>query len=427
MASGHTASITAIGNGWYRCAITQAQSATTGVFTYYPGLAAVNGSTSYQGDDNSGIYIYGAQLSNSASLDPYVPTPGAAPSSAAYYGPRFDYDPVTLQPKGLLVEEQRTNLLLQSQFASGWSTNAATTTFSGTNVTAPDGTLTGRTVNDTSTSVAAYVFQGVSFTSGTTYAMSVYVKKGATNFFTITSFTQSGRAIFNLNTNAVDSVTGIVASATITNVGNGWYRCTAIMTATATASNNVGYGDYEVAPSGDLFSIWGAQLEAGAFATSYIPTVASTVTRSADVATITGTNFAQWFNQAQGTFVVQYDCVASPGTSYIIRNYSPTVSQGLSAWLLGGRTSAYSWIGANNINYANAAAIGNPNKIAFSYTSSALSGSLNGGAVPSTAGTVPSDINRLEFGEAGNLNGHIRSITFIPARAADYQLQAATS
>jgi hypothetical protein len=75
------------------------------------------------------IQVFGAQVSDSASLDPYVLNAAAAPSAQAYYGARFDYDPVTLAAKGLLVEEQRINLLLNSSIAgTSLATQNITTT-----------------------------------------------------------------------------------------------------------------------------------------------------------------------------------------------------------------------------------------------------------------------------------------------------------
>ena len=48
--------------------------------------------------------------------------------------------------------------------------------------------------------------------------------------------------------------------------------------------------------------LWGAQLEEGAFPSSYIPTTTAAATRSADVASITGTAFSGWYRQDEGTF-----------------------------------------------------------------------------------------------------------------------------
>ena len=112
---GGVGSIQSVGNGWYRCSVLFTATAGGRSVAVLLNTNTGSGFESYTGDGNSGVYIYGAQLSDSASLDPYVPTPGAAPSSTAFYGPRFDFDPVTLQPRCLIVEEQRTNLLVRSE------------------------------------------------------------------------------------------------------------------------------------------------------------------------------------------------------------------------------------------------------------------------------------------------------------------------
>jgi len=93
----------AVTSDWQRFSTTLTPSAGTKT----PGIRLVT-----SGD---AVYAWGAQLSDSASLDPYSPVFGAAPSAAAYHGPRLDYDPVTLAAKGLLVEEARTNLYLNSE------------------------------------------------------------------------------------------------------------------------------------------------------------------------------------------------------------------------------------------------------------------------------------------------------------------------
>jgi hypothetical protein len=188
--------------------------------------------------------------------------------------------------------------------------------------------------------------------------------------------------------------------------------------------------------------LWGAQLEAGAFATSYIPTIASTVTRSADVATITGSLFSQWYNQSEGSLIAQFDY--SGGTSasnpsgrfvlatsnatannlHAIYNRASVAQSGLTSD--GGVTQAAPGSGASlDANtVANAAYAYKVNDFAFAY---------NGGAAATdTSGTVPTNLTVLGIGGSGYaapafLNGHIRSIRYVPVRAADFQLQQVTT
>jgi len=185
------------------------------------------------------IQVFGAMVSDSASLDAYSLNVAAAPSAAAYYGPRFDYDPVTLQPKGLLIEEQRQNLVLNS-------------------------TLDGANLATQSVTVTA-VAHTLSF-----YGTGQIVLSGT-------------------------------ASATVT--GTGAYPTRKTLTFTPTA------GSLTLTVTG---TVQFAQLEIGAFATSFIPTAGSQVTRTADVATIVGSNFFSWYNQNEGTL---YSVASESSTS----------------------------------------------------------------------------------------------------------------
>jgi hypothetical protein len=421
----NSAAISYVGNGWYRCSITYTATAASQNVRYYP--CDTGATFIYTGNGTSGIFVWGAQLQPVT----YQTVPGTynATTTAAYYGPRFDYNPVTLAAKGLLIEEQRTNLLLQSQFVSGWTTNGGTTTFNASGVTSPDGTTNGRTVNDTSAAAAAYVYQAVSFTSGTVYSMSVYVKKGVSTFFQIQSFTQVGLARFNLATNTLDAISGIVTSATITNAGGGWYRCTATMTASATASNNVGYGDFEAGPTGDLFSVYGAQVEAGAFATSYIPTVASQVTRSADAVIMTGTNFSSWYTAAQGTFVVSADVGSvGSGDKYVLLVND---ANGRVAYV---NTASINTFDGTTVTSSGQSAVANtPFNVATAWSGSTLSISANGatavgGAFDGTMGTgTELRIGMYIAGSAGAINGHIQQVAFYNTRLTNAQLQTLTA
>jgi len=353
--SGLTSSITSVGNGWYRCSTTFAAPAASASGSFVIGLATGDTINSYTGDGNSGVYIYGAQLSNSASLDPYVPTPGAAPSSTAYYGPRLDYDPVTLQPKGLLIEEQRTNLLLRSQeFNTSWGVSSVTV--SADTTVAPDGTTTGDTI--TASTATAYISQSATFTADADKSFSVFLKAGtstATRLVLRDTTAATNRATIDITwTAGVPS--GVASAGTlqgVDNFGNGWYRVRGLATGVIAANTNQFRFSPDTADGTKSVIIWGAQAENAAFATSYIPTVASTVTRSADVATMTGTNFSSWFNATDGSFVFSGDSAYGSG-GFI--GSTPTTGAVLYANSNASRTfNGTNFIGTSN-TYANNAA-----------------------------------------------------------------------
>jgi hypothetical protein len=366
--------------------------------------------------------------------------------TAAINAPRFDYDPVTLAAKGLLIEEQRTNLALQSQTFDNatWSKIGATVTANTT--TAPDGTTTADTlVEDTSTGVHI-AFQAGSFVAGTTYTITVFAKAGTRtrlNMINVGGVSYDG--YFDLLTGTV--ISSPVGTASITAAGNGWYRCQMTSTAGSTSSGNV---QFRLVSSGTTTSytgdgtsglfLWGAQLEAGAFATSYIPTVASQVTRSADVATMTGTNFSSWYNQSEGTFVADFD------------KYSTTLRGGV---LCAGNISGLSGTGItldgqNNGKVRafieNAGALVMDNLTLADYTANtpikgAIAYATNNsvGAAAGALGTVDTSVavptvDNFQIGAVRNttaaavlpLNGHIRSITYFNTRLPNAVLQGVT-
>jgi hypothetical protein len=374
-------------------------------------------------------------VSNSASLDPYVPTPGAAPSSTAYYGPRFDYDPVTLLPRGFLVEEARTNLATYSEQIDNAAWTKSGSSVSANATTAPDGTLTADKLQVLDTSNSQ---KNISQTIGaisTTYADTVYAKAAELSWLVINQFDGADRRTwFNLSNGTVGT-TAAGTTASIQALPNGWYRCTAVRamgTGAITLVLNVANADNSavfVGTVGQGIFVWGAQREAGAFATSYIPTIASTVTRSADVATITGSLFSQWYNQQTGSFIAEWAINNANSTGrYIVKAFSPSVAQGYGLWLNSNSIDTRAWIGATSITAGNAA-LSTANKAAFGYRAGDNAASVNGIAAVASSATGPTDATYLEIGSAGAsyFNGHIRSIRYVPVRAADFQLQQVTT
>jgi hypothetical protein len=399
-------SITPVGDGWYRVAAyipVNATGATIGLVS----TAGAGWLPAYQGDGNSGVYIYGAMLSNSASLDPYVPTPGAAPSSTAYYGPRFDYDPVTLLPRGLLIEEQRVNSLTYSADFTNAAWTKSSCTVTANQGTAPDGT---NTLTLLQFSAQFGRLQQGSLTSGTVYTFSIWCRVA------------SGTRVYSLYDALGNPLGSFTATTTLT-------RYSVTFTAPAT-STLYAVQDRNAGPFVDTF-IWGAQLEAGAFATSYIPTIASTVTRSADVATITGSLFSQWYNQSEGAWIASFSpYVVNFG---VVTQISAATNNDRFQLLndnSGQIAVSTGGVGQGTID-AGTVSAGLTNNLSYAYRTNDTAASLNGGAsVADTTVTLPV-VDRLCVGAtvapAGFLCGHIRSIRYVPVRAADFQLQQVTT
>jgi hypothetical protein len=433
--TGGTATISFVGNGWYRCTFT----CTTTAFANQAYIH-LNSYGSYAGDGTSGIFIWGAQLSNSASVDPYVYNPQAAPTSTAYYGPRIDYDPVTLASRGLLIEEQRTNLLTYSEDFSNAAWTKQQSTISANSAVAPDGVTTADKVIPNS-GFEGYVFRGTTIVSGAA-AFSIYVKAAEWNFVYVAfgaSFSPTNGTYIRLSDGAVTSGSGFTAQS----VGNGWYRISGSSTYSTAADNSVYVipTNSGVAPrtTGDGTSgiyLWGAQMEAGAFATSYVPTVASQVTRNGDVASMLGDNFLRWYNATQGVFLVSADSFAS--SSLLVRQ-SVVANDGTSSNLIRTYTYDGKWggsVSAGGVAQADllTATVPVPNvsvKFALAYQANNFAGCINGGTVlTDTSGVVPT-VTKLDLGQyptAGNpLNGRIQQVTYYPSRLTNAALQQITT
>jgi hypothetical protein len=362
--------------------------------------------------------------------------------TAAINGPRFDYNPVTLAAKGLLIEEQRTNLLTYSEQFDNAAWSKVRSSVTNNAATSPDGTSSAdKFVIDTTAAANHSTAQTVSVVSGSTYTFTVYAKASEFSQINLRFPTQFpvGNCTYDLIAGTT-TVGGTIGSASMANAGNGWWRCTLVGTANATGSSS---GQIFLAQGGSItiatadgvsgVFLWGAQVEAGAFATSYIPTVASTVTRSADVATMTGTNFSSWYNQSEGTIVASVLNGTPAGTSNAVLSFQDGAGSSNNRNQMSGYTAFTATVvgGAVQSNMGtNTSASAN---LAYAYKANDFAASANG-ATPTTdtSGTVPSTlayatIGRFDFGSVVSLNGCIRRITYYPQRLPNATLQALTS
>jgi hypothetical protein len=428
-----TSTITPVGDGWYRCSMTFTPLAAGTIrFSVVSSASAVyNESWTPAGTET--FFLWGAQAEIAAAPTTYTRNFGGL------FPPRFDYDPVSLAPRGLLIEAQRTNLLLYSeQFDNGyWAVGGSTISANAT--TAPDGTSTAdKLVEDTSTGThRVFNNTGTTVVSGATHAWTVYAKAAERTVVQLLNNNLQG-AVFDLTNGGVSGITaGFSASATA--FGNGWYRLSVVGPASSATERLLVYlqsggtNSYTGNGTSGAF-IWGAQLEAAPFASSYIATVASQVTRTSDQPTIAAPNFASWYNSSEGTLVVEYDVnginTISEVTAAISDNTSsnifvPFVNSGASTFvniISGGVTSA-------NLN-AGLVATNTTIKLATVYRANDFAASQNG-AVPTvdTSGAVPVGANTLNLGWAAPygglfLNGHLRRLFFYPTRLTNAQLQA---
>jgi hypothetical protein len=303
---------------------------------------------------------------------------------------------------GYLAEGARTNLCLRSEEFdnASWVDTRASETANA--AVAPDGTTTAeKLVEDATAANSHIVQQNFTFTAAV-HTWSVFLKAGERTWARMLVFdgTTSYGGYFNLSTGVVGTVQN-GATLSIESWGNGWYRCiVTTAAATAAAAGNcsvfIAEGDNDVTFDGDGASgiyVWGAQLEAAAFASSYIPTVAASVTRNADVLTYSandnvgtteGTLYLECVpdSVAGSTFPIMISVDNGTANEWIVVNSNNTAQI---AYRVddGGATQASFNCGAFNNRAAN--------KVAVSYAVNDFAGSLNGAAVVTdVVGTIPS-------------------------------------
>lgn len=458
-----SSSITSVGSGWYRVVITG--SSLAGFNRAEVGLApAGTGNTfsntqriSYTGTGTS-IFVWGAQLEQRSAVTAYTPTTTQTITNyipvlqtAASGVARFDHNPTTFESLGLLIEEQRTNLVTYSEVFSDAAWNKTRSSITANTIVAPDGTLTGdKLVEDTTASNTHYLRVDPVYVANTSYTFSVYLKASertqcqiALNLFNSGNLFATLRPAIDVDlaSGTITSSTSGVTSSSITAVGNGWYRCSVsgLMGSTGGAQatgifllNSSVSNTY----TGDGYSgiyIWGAQLEAGAFPTSYIPTVASQVTRSSDSASMTGANFSSWYNQAAGTVysestvaqigVLSITAALSDGTTNNRVQIQRTASNNFQDFVVSG-SATQSSVSVSGVT-ANVSV-----KVASAYQVNSFQMAANATlGTEDTSGTVPV-VDRLELGSRASssfLNGHIRKVSYYPLRVTNAQLQALTS
>lgn len=276
--------------------------------------------------------------------------------------PRFDYDPVTLAPRGLLIEESRVNNFLNATI------DGATLGTQGVTITAVPWT------------VSFYGTGTITFSGA--YAGSPLVGSGAYPTRSSVTFTPSAGTL------------------------------------TCTVTGTVSY----------------AQCELGSFATSFIPTAGASVTRAADVASMTGTNFSSWFNATEGTFVASADSYGRAASTY------PNV---ISASIVGASTDRISlYFNANTsvageirvanvgvsgqyITHSGSAAVRMATAYKVNDANSAANGVVDVADAPPSLPTVTGlSIGSTAVGGTPNLNGHLQRITYYNKRLSDATLKA---
>jgi hypothetical protein len=346
-------------------------------------------------------------------------------------------------PKGLLIEEQRTNLFLNSSsLSSAFFSNG---TRAADQLVAPDGTLTASVISGTGGGVATWTQNATA--TGTSMTYTCYVKVGLSSTRTTFTFVMRNDTTgTNFVAGSFSTLTGAISGLgwTSTNVGNDWYRIAYANSGSEIISVGNSITCYFGATGGIIFAttdklgLWGAQLEAGTFATSYIPTAASTVTRNADTVSMSGASFASWFNASQGTFCASTTVVGDQSNNTVLAVGSDWMGQGPGMLFRNGVGNAEAGGGSTSTTRVISAPVGTSAKLAFSYIVTGTSNNTldlaGNGALATTLTTLDyngTGTTTLVFGAltTGNLqqgNRWISSISYYPTKLSNAQLQALT-
>jgi hypothetical protein len=290
-------------------------------------------------------------------------------------------------------------------------------------------------VESTAANAERAVYQtGIVATTGT---LSVYVKSSGRSHVGLRFYTAANnwvRATYTLSGTGTAGAAATGSSSTysdaasgIQQLHDGWYRVR--LTATKTGGLSFAVIDFattatpslSAAGGNELYTgdgtsgllLWGAQLEAGAFPTSYIPTTGTAATRTADVVSITGANFSSWFNPIEGTlsstFQITADPAVFPNHGVIGINDSST-SNRLEIRHSAAATATY---GGVNVPLTSAATVsaGVFRRQAIAHSASSSANSING-LVSQTGSASPIAATRLALGMRDGQTAPVGAITF---------------
>ena len=398
-----------------------------------------------------------------ASSGTFVDSAGVL-QTAATDEPRFDHNPTTGESLGLLVEEQRTNLAIYSEDPTQWTASACSLGSPTRLNRYGDGNVSSFLADGTASAHRIARAVSGSVTANALYSFSFLVAKSSnsdTRLITARLRTAVGGQAVSINVSddgAASSYSfrssvpfGASPPAAITSnemfvsvASDGWTRIT-LVTAASNANTTLSQWDISFGPSAagieliagtanTLLFVDQVQIEAGAFPTSYIPTTTAAATRSADVASITGSAFSGWYSQDEGTLFAECAVIGSTGVSQPIFHANAAGADTPRIMLI---RRADGRVGFNAFSTITDADIDSGVSLpVFSFVKSAAVYKVNNFALTAsgvtpvldTSGNVPT-VDRIGIGfRAGAntyLNGTIKRLTFWP-QALPSQLRALT-
>jgi hypothetical protein len=359
-----------------------------------------------------------------------------------------DYNPFTLAARGFLIEAGATNLLTYSEQFNNADWTKAACSITANAVVAPDGATTADKVAEDSATTNHYVLRNPSFTSGTAYTASVYAKAAERGQIHIqvggvAAFGALTWAVFSLSDGSVVASNNTPTTAA-QQLPNGWWRFSVSKTATATGAPQLQIGPAVAGSSsyaGDGTSgiyIWGAQLEANAFATSYVKSEGSATARGADLPRV-ATLSSIGYNSTQGSLSgqVMFRGVGSSSTRRIASFNDGTTNNEIAIVMADGGSDLIRFVVTSggvtqaDISSTVTAVANTLYKWAISWNANSFRISVNSTAgTEVTSGTVPT-VDRLTLGTDGaganSVNGWLPEITYYPMQLSQAQMNGITA
>lgn len=464
--------IAPVGGGWYRISMIAA-STSANVASCVLYLTDATGAVSYNGDAMSGAFFWGAQVEAGNFLTSYIPsseTVTARTSVATYFDQggvlrtaaagvarqAYGFDGQRWAPAGLVVEGAATNVVLASQTFNHekWVSGAGGSAQAVDNTTiSPDGTKNAATITDSVTNEIQGLQQGLAITSSTGgQTASLFMKAGTSSIaslrLTLSGATSVvGEVIVNLANGAAIWRGGVAGFRyLVQSVGGGWWRVSLTLIDNGSGNTNA---NLEIRPAWaatlkDIFessatgniAVWGAQLEAGYYATSYIATTTDAVTRAADSVTSAAVMrewetitlpLTGWYNFQEGTIAASWTAQASGQSKYPWSLEGPAGL--LNVYDSNGQVGMFATANGATLHQqeTNRVPTG-PQRAAHAFTAQDFAMSLNGqGVLTANSATMPQPAAlRLGNRNAGDrpLNGCLRHLRYFPKRLTNSELQA---
>ena len=355
--------------------------------------------------------------------------------------PRLNYDisnGVVQSCPSLLLEPASTNLVPYSEDFSNAAWNKIAATITTNSDISPDGTQNSDLFVPSSSGGQIYDGLGSKAASAITYTTSLYVKQKGLSSLRIylhgTSNADRGDATFNLSNQTVSfSNNGAFTntSASMLNVGNGWYRCILVTTSDTSTSTQlvIRYDGSTDNVSG--LNIWGCQTEEQSYPTSYIPTTGAIQTRAAE--TCFGAGTSSTFNSEEGVLYAEISALANDSTNRVITISDGSTSNRVQVYFnsSNGITGGIIVGGSGQAAISYTINIESYLKLAFKYKLNDFALWVNGIEVGvDTVGSIPTGLNIIDFdnGAGGsNFYGNTKNIRVFNEALTDAQLQTLTT